>query len=355
MASPFVALAIFTLIDGAIFHSGLYASFVEPNSAAGALHSFLWMERHRKLDNRPQILAIGDSRMGFRSRVLNDRADVDFTFASIATQGTTPRVWYYMLREIDPHADRYVAIVFGVDSFDDEDWEDHAKRQTDIYYLSPILRIQDAITFGSSFPSFDLRWEAIQATLMRGWTFRRDVQALLRPGALEQRLKDVEWVRQEYAKAIYSYVYPEESLTGVTIDWKTRTATFPEGLSEQKRQQIKDVLLRPWGEYTGKQTAYMREWIGRIASRYRGSNTKLIFLRLPRGPIVRPGWTPQGSALRELARRGEIILADEHFLDEVEKPEMFIDAAHMNGPGSERFTYLVGAQVERILGGQAAH
>ena len=35
--------------------------------------------------------------------------------------GTDVRAWYYMLRDLDPTARRYRAIVLGVDDYDDED------------------------------------------------------------------------------------------------------------------------------------------------------------------------------------------------------------------------------------------
>ena len=44
-----------------------------------------------------------------------------YVFRSAGAAGTDPRSWYYMLRDLDPTASRYRAVVFGVDDFDDED------------------------------------------------------------------------------------------------------------------------------------------------------------------------------------------------------------------------------------------
>ena len=103
---------------------------------------------------------------------------------------------------------------------------------------------------------------------------------------------------------------------------------------------------------TGHQGAYLKRWLGKIYEHYRGSPTKLIFLRLPRGGFVRPDqprYNPQ-SSVRVLAMQPNVVLIDEHFFDSLERPELFRDELHLNGPGMEQFSVMITQEVSRILG-----
>ena len=96
----------------------------------------------------------------------------------------------------------------------------------------------------------------------------------------------------------------------------------------------------------------MKYWLGKIYEHYRGSGTRIIFIRLPRGPVVRPDQPEMNphSSVRELATMPDVSLAPEHFFDSLEHPELFSDALHMNGPGSEEFSRMLTRQVQGLLG-----
>jgi lysophospholipase L1-like esterase len=97
---------------------------------------------------------------------------------------------------------------------------------------------------------------------------------------------------------------------------------------------------------------FLGTWLGRTADRYRGTPTKIVFFRLPRGPIPRPDYLvkKRSSSIRELASRSNVILANEHLFDSLEHPEFFKDAMHMNRDGVERFSAMLADEVARILG-----
>ena len=74
--------------------------------------------------------------------------------------------------------------------------------------------------------------------------------------------------------------------------------------------------------------AFRREWFGQILDRYRGSPTRIVFVRLPRGPDSpprQPGAQEERS-IREFASRPSVLLCDEHAFDSLERPELFKDA-----------------------------
>ncbi len=89
-----------------------------------------------------------------------------------------------------------------------------------------------------------------------------------------------------------------------------------------------------------------------MLDRYRGSRTKIVFVRLPRGPVVRPDKLvrKKSASIREFARSPNVLLCDEHAFDSLERPEFFKDAVHLNREGCARFSAMLAAEVSRVLG-----
>jgi hypothetical protein len=101
----------------------------------------------------------------------------------------------------------------------------------------------------------------------------------------------------------------------------------------------------------GRETAYLRYWYGKIIERYRGSGTKLIFMRVPRAPTSPPDPAPKlNSAIRQIASEPDVIVLDEHLFDQLEHPVFLWDAWHLNRPGMNAFSRLLGQEVRRVLG-----
>ena len=351
-----LAALLFCAVEFLIFRSGFYVRFLEPDSTAGSLEAVLRNGEARYRPGTKRVLALGDSRMALLPRVADGLAPRSgYWFDRISVAGTHPRCWYYMLREIDPHADKYSAIVIPMDSYEDEDWEDLADAEVDIHYLVPLLRVTDAFDFSLSFESWSLRRMAFEDALFKGLAYKRDLWAFWNDP--RGRMFRVNWKRRYGAQADYNFIGPQNTMEGLEVDWNARQITrYPPSATPQIRKMLDDELLRPAGQYTGRRTAYLRQWLGRIAQRYRGSRTRLIFFRLPRGPVVRP-YTPYAptSAVREIAARGEGILIDEHRFDELERPALFHDAVHLNEAGCEQFTAILVQEVAKILGGGPAN
>lgn len=343
-------IGIFFAIEGLLFRTGLYTRLLEPDSSAGRLQSILRNERQRTGGGAAQVLAIGDSRMGFRPRTANELdPPTGYRFASISMPGSTPRCWFYMLREVDPAASRYAAIVIGVDDYDDEDYEDIANRESDIRYLTPLLRWRDTVTFAASFPTAQRRWEAARAATLKGYALRADFQDLLVHHKF--RMKRLADERANAASRMYREDWGGHSVAGLSVDYQARSIVYPPGATGEQKRLLEGVLLREAAPQTGQRGAYLREWYGRIVERYRGSRTRVVFLRLPRGPVVRPATPGKRSAtVRDLAARGAAIALPEHAFDELERPEWFGDPLHLNQPGSEEFSRRAARELRRALG-----
>jgi len=350
------SLLAFLLVEVLIFDTNIYSSVLRTDSSAGMLETFLHNERRRKAADRNQVLAIGDSRMGFIPRYPNQLGDLPYTFATIATPGTTPRCWYYMLRAVDPTARRYSAIVIPVENYDDaETWEDHADRILDLHFLIARLRWTDIPQFSLSYRTPALKWRAALSILFKGSIYKTDLQDFLR--SPKNRIKAAQLSRREAHNWYYDYVGTTDDVTGVHIDWAKHILTVPASFAPDKKNLFQGRMLDPQPPDHGRHSAYNKYWFGKIHEYYRGSGTRIVFIRLPRGPFVRPDGPPVNlhSAVRELAASPDVILDDEHFFDSLEHPEMFFDAMHLNAPGSAEFSKMLARHVSEILGASAAH
>jgi hypothetical protein len=341
---------LYILIAGALFHTSFYPSILDPNSSTGTIETLIRNEKNRVVHDRNQVLAVGDSRMGILPRMANEH-HVGYWFASIAIGGSTPRCWYYFLRDTDPAARRYAAIVIPTNDYDLRDvTEILSERLLDVNFVVAHLRLGDLAEFSGSFRHPDNRWTAFRDGLLKGLVYKRDFQEfLLRPAA---RLENVRIVREGSAEWAYNFVPENHSLQGLSVDWAAKKIRFPDNLTEPQRNLITDVLLRPPPPQTGANAAYHRYWFRRILDHYRGSGTRLIFLRLPRAPVLPPDLPPPNpsSPLRALAAEPDVVLLDEHRFDELERPELFGDPLHLNGEGILRFSRILAEEVRRVLG-----
>jgi hypothetical protein len=342
----------FFLVELLVFQTNLYPSILSTNSSTGVLDAILHNERRRIVTNRNQVLAIGDSRMGFFARYANDlKPGTGYTFATVATPGTTPRCWYYMLRDVDPTRRRYAAIVIAVDSYDDEEsWENYPDRISDLHYLIPRLHWSDLVEFSASYDDPSLRVQAARGILLKGLVYKADFQDfLLHPVA---RLKEVRFARRESRHWYYDYVGPATNVKDVSIDWQARQINAPPDFDPGMKAEFRLKFLDPRAPDQGRHSAYLKYWFGKIYELYRGSGTRIVFIRLPRGPFIRPDQPAPNphSSVHELAARTGVIVSPEHFFDSLEKPELFLDPYHMNGPGCAEFSRMLGRHVRELLG-----
>jgi hypothetical protein len=340
-------------LDALLFRTHMYASILEPDSSAGLMELVLWREKraqHTAGDNL--VVTLGNSRMGYTPRIVDLRPrQTGYVVRTAGVAGSDTRTWYYMLRDLDPTARRYRAIVLGVDDYDDEDRAFNPDDDiSQLHYCVTRLRMGDAIEFAQSFHSPEVQWEAFRGAVLKGIPLQSDIQAFL-----SHPFKRIAYVRlchKDWPGWTYGYVETSRSMVGLQIDWSTLTATYPPGMTEEQMQSVRAWLLYEPNPQTGRLAHFFRTWLGRTVDRYRGSRTKIIFFRLPRGPIPRPDYLvkKRSNSIREQASRANVILANEHFFDGLEHPEFFKDAVHLNRDGIERFSPMLADEVARILG-----
>ena len=346
-----LALAGLFALDALLFRTALYTSILEPDSSTGTFELILRREQiAQPWYGRNLVVTLGDSRFAYYPRVANEqKATTGFAFRHAGVAGTDARAWYYMLRDLDPTRQAYRAIVIGVDDYDDEDGAyDIGDDLATLHYVAARLRFNDVIPFALSFGDSQARWEAFRGSLLKGTVFQRDILAFLTHPA--KRLADVKLTNGGYEEWTYGFVDTDRNVVGLKIDWTNFTATVPPGNDALRDQLDRFVLYRPYPQ-TGKRAAFRRKWFGQLLDRYRGTPTKAVFVRLPRGPIPRPDnlVRKKSSSIREFAARPGVLLLDEHAFDSLETPELFKDAFHLNNQGCARLSVLMAQEVGKLL------
>src|ERR1039457_1150292 len=239
-------------LDALLFRTGLYTSILEPDSSTGLFELILRRERQAQPRyGRNLIVTLGDSRFAYYPRVANEQtATTGFAFRNAGVAGTDARAWYYMLRDLDPTRDRYRAVVFGVDDYDDEDGAyDVSDDLATLHYVAARLRLSDVIPFALSFQNPAARWDAFRGSLLKGIVFQRDVLAFLTHPA--KRLADIALDAGGFEEWTYGFVDTDRNVVGLKIDWTNFTATVPPGNEELRDQVDRFVLYHPKPQ-TGK-------------------------------------------------------------------------------------------------------
>jgi hypothetical protein len=356
LAVPLACLLLFAL-DGLLFRTPFYPSILEPDSSTGVFELTLWREQQAQTRNGDNlVVTLGDSRFAYSPKLANEvTAQTGYVFRHAGVAGTDVRSWYYMLRDLDPTARRYRAVVFGVTDFDDED--EYFTPDDDIralHYVIARLRWSDVLEFALSFHSPKLRWEALRGASLKGIVYQNDILTFLAHPA--RRIQYARDAHRNYEGWTYGYEETPRSMAGLQIDWKAWKVTFPSGLNQDQQDTVNRDLMREPAPQTGRVAAYYRAWYGRILDRYRGSPTKIIFVRLARAPIPRPDGLvrKKSSTIRDFASsRPNVLLCDEHAFDSLEHPELFRDALHLNRAGIALFSPMLAEDIGRMLGSGA--
>jgi len=229
---------IFAGLEGLIFHSGLYARIIEPDSTTGFMELQIQNEIRRPKPNRNQVLAVGHSRMALLPRIANEmQPGTGYTFATIGLGGTTPRTWFYALRAVDPHAHNYAAILIPEDDYNEPDmWEDQSDRESDLHYVIARLRLRDLREFPWTYKSADRKWAAFEGIVLKGTVYKQDFQEFLdHPLA---RIAKAQYYRHDSAGWYYGFGGDARTLAGLEIDWAHKTARFPPSVPEAEQKRI---------------------------------------------------------------------------------------------------------------------
>jgi hypothetical protein len=348
-----IALVLFLGIDAAIFHTRLYESVLKVNSTLGGVALRAQSERLRRPSAADEIAVIGDSRVvqGFSARVANNlTAREGYKFFNLASPGTDPRIWFYLLRDIDPSANRYRAIVIPLKSDDSQEFAlmGAVAPGTDISMAAPLVRYSDAFEFATSFPEWSYRYRAFTACFLRGLAYRPDLADFLEHP--KQRLLEAQ-DRARFLETAYQFAGRDEDLTGLSYNGTAQQIIFPPNITPQQRRTVTEDVRRLQTDYeTVEQPGY---WTQKIVERYAKSRTTTVLFRLPRGALaslLRPLSDDKLLPEANLKSRGAVFL-DQRLFTDLERPAYFFDGYHPNATGRKIITErLVSALIQRLPG-----
>ncbi|MGO9261829.1 MAG: hypothetical protein ACLQU1_36835 [Bryobacteraceae bacterium] len=354
---PFaVALALAvsgaTALDALVFRTPWYVSNLKSDSSTGLFELVLARERDAQKRNADNlVVTLGDSRFAYAPRLSNQvTAQTGYVFRHAGVAGSDARAWYYMMRDLDPTRRRYRAVVIGMNDYDDEDEDFNPNDDIRaLHYVIARLRLRDVVEFARSFDTPALEWEAFRGGIWKGIIFQADLLDFLSHPKL--RLAECAFDRHGFEQWTYGYVETDRSMAGLAIDWKTMKATIPPNFDDDQKGTVQNALLREAAPQTGRVAAFRRHWLGKMIDLYRGSPTKIVFLRLARGPVVRPDNLVHklSSSIREFAARPNVLLVPEHAFDSLEHPELFRDAIHLNREGIARFSPMMAVEIGHML------
>ena len=334
-----LGVMLFLALEAAVFRTGLYPRGLAPDSYAGHIHHFAEWTANHPTSSEVEIALFGDSRIaeGFSAKTADSLyAGQSIRFLNFGTPGASLRVQYYLLRQVDPHANRFNTIALALDNYDElSQSEDLSDRAMDLRFVTELLGYEDAIEFSSSFPSTRGQIEAAASCLLKGHAYKLDLQDFL--GAPVKRLDIVNSLRGTDFDWAYEYEGRSESFAGFEFDG-TRL-TFPPHATPQQiadlQGRLDQVRREPFPN-----ARYRRQWLGRIVDRYRESPTKLVILQMPRGPFDwNPSHRPDTTTIDMLgAAASNIAVLDRHLFESFERPKLFGDSLHLNHEGREAFS-----------------
>jgi hypothetical protein len=347
-----LTLFAFFIVEASIFRLGWYNKYLEPNSSTAEIeYALFWLSR-APVPKIPEVLVIGDSRIGegFSARIAKAETGGRLGFRNFGLAGSSPRVWFYVLRDADPHRNRFRAITIALGHYSDEDWlVPQADNLIDLRLAIGRLRVTDCWEFSRSFQNSDLRHKALAGCLLRGITLRNDLIAFL-TGFKDRLTRARDW-RDHGAGYIDGYEGKQETLAGLSVDWNTRTIHFPPGVKEGQIGSVKSAVTPEKAPETGELTRYRRQWLGKILDLYKGSSTQIIFMELPRAPIPVPDGPTPARFIQWAEGEPHVTVIPSSTFRDLEHPEMFADGLHLNHLGRPLFSKRLARSVESVLEG----
>ncbi len=282
---------------------------------------------------------------GFSSNLAEKATGPDWQFVNAAVPGATPRVWFYMLQDIDPNKNRFNVIVLPIPDYEDLDvpisyqgdyWDNDADRELDAYWLAADLRLKDVLTFPWSFKSWHRKFRVLAETLFKGLLLRRDFREFL--GSPAARLAKARNARA-YDAELHDYPGNPGSLEGMHIEWNPRRIILPPNLSPG----VADAVYQRYDqqpEALGYMTGYRERWLGAILNYYRNKPVTFVIFRMPQRPVPLPEhWPiPRDAFIYSAETHKRTIVLDEHSFDSFENPSDFFDARHLNKRGRQAFS-----------------
>lgn len=194
------ALAI-AILDGALFHGGIYARIVKPASYSGRVEREARRLR-TTLEVRPEsrlVVVMGDSSTGSAvSEIVLDAtlaaAKVDLVAMNVATGGAAPSTWPPILGSLPLSSSNTALVVLGI-------FPPALLRSTSVAPEQDLVKtragVLDALALARDHPELETRLSLACGALFRTPWYREDLRDLLADPGARRRALAVQAAREE--------------------------------------------------------------------------------------------------------------------------------------------------------------
>lgn len=355
-----LSLVVFLALDNSVFRSGVYSKMMSPKTVAG---HFAAVARWRLGNDPPgkrQILVLGHSKIeaAFSEKVFDEQQPGSDLLIQLATSGgTTEKMWFYLLEHIDPHHDRYAAIVVPVDTYKTPPLETDAEnRIDDAQFLAPMLSAPAWSDLVRSYTNERVRERVMVGGLVSSHLYALDLQdLLLHPLDRKEEVRVSDTYGPGY---LYQWDGYDGDLTTLELDRaNAKIIHAPPQLDAFRKLEAEARLRTPPADrvaaWTAQYHAFRTHWISRILGLYAGSKTKIFVVQVPRWPFDMPLLLPIAGApdVRDvISPSSGVVVTDENTFTDLEKPEYFYDVLHVNKLARREFTLRLGRRIRDELG-----
>jgi hypothetical protein len=341
LSSRFLAaLLVFFATDEMLFCTGFYQRLIEPDSSVG-IYCFRRGLALSKIKQGGHLVAlVGDSRIqaAFSSRIFDQIANsTPFKAVNLGVPASSLRVWYFLLKQVDPDRNAFDLIVIPLASYADVDEEeDYPNRLYDLRFFVPFCSPADLSSVFQSFTDLNAKLIFIVDAISKLHALRLDIgDLLLHPLTRLNHLSRFEKFGEE---GFYRYKGYTTTLSGMKLSnrgWLKGSSTIDD-LALQKLNYRVSVPPPP---QTGMRQRYNSVWLNQLVDDYAESKTKILLIKMPTEPVARSYQLPKCYAsLNSIAKKKNVFILSEGYFDNFNTAQYFGDDVHLNSLAMPKFS-----------------
>lgn len=352
-----LSLVVFLTLDNGIFRTGFYSKISSTQTVAGHFAAVARWRLEAPPSGKQDVLVLGHSKIeAALSEKQFEQESPNANMVLASSGGTTEKMWYYLLRHVDPDRNRYAAIVVPIDTYKTPPLETDAENLIDVaQFLAPMLTASEWRDLIPTYTNPDVRGKVVVGALVSSHLYALDLQDLLLHPI--NRKQDLEFGNAAGPTFLFDWEGYDGDLTTLEIDRPhAKILHAPPQLDPFRQAEAEFRLRTPPPEHVGIWTQryheFRKHWFSRIVDLYAGSQTKLIFVQVPRWPFDMPMLLPipGGPDLRDFVKPSKnVIVIDEDAFTDLEKPEYFYDVLHVNKHARREFTTRFGKHLREAL------
>jgi hypothetical protein len=351
-----IGLLFFIGSDCLIFRTGFFLRFITfESSYAGMVNYGLYAAERVPAAVDNLIAVVGDSRVGegFSPKGFHEVYSQEDTAAiSLGIPGSTPRVWRYLLKKIDPQRNRFRIIAIQLLSYDDLYKFGYNKNYAlDHQFIAPLLGYEDIFSYVTSFEGYQNRLSAFWPAAFKWRAYREHIKSSL---YFIERFVNYTKHMDNILKQIYKSTGKTTSMKGLLVKDGV-VISAPAHMDKPQLDLLNTYieLSKQTQKYQKEQLAnyeYEKVWITKIIEDYQDSQTKIVFFRIPDSPIFfPPSPNDKRTLLKQWSSYKHVWILPENLFTPLEKPEFFAEMVHVNNRGRALFTAMLSHVLIDIL------